>query len=86
MDHDRHPAGDQPQGSACRRIVLAQLIEAGSEMLRNVEEARLGHMRQLVETMSQDEQRTVLDALQTMAAARERLDATHDREREVRRP
>jgi DNA-binding MarR family transcriptional regulator len=62
-----------------RRIVLAQLTEAGSEMLRNVEEARLGHMRQLVETMSADEQRTVLAALETMAAARERLDAAHGR-------
>jgi DNA-binding MarR family transcriptional regulator len=61
-----------------RRIVLADLTAAGGEMLRTVEEARLGHMRQLVETMNAGEQRTVLSALQMLAAARERLDAAHD--------
>lgn len=64
-----------------RRIVLAQLTAAGDEMLRNVEEARLGHMRRLVETMSADERQTVLDALRTLSTARQRLDATHEEDR-----
>src|SRR5918996_2259010 len=42
-----------------RRVVLAQLTAAGGEMLRKVEEARLGRMLRLVETMSPDEQKTV---------------------------
>ena len=61
-----------------RRIVLAQLTSAGVEMLRNVEDARLAHMRQLVETMNAAEQRSVLNALRSLSAAHERLHAAPD--------
>jgi MarR family 2-MHQ and catechol resistance regulon transcriptional repressor len=56
-----------------RRMVLAQLTPAGVEMLRHVEETRLGHMRQLVETLTPKEQVTVLTALKTLTAAHDRV-------------
>jgi DNA-binding MarR family transcriptional regulator len=61
-----------------RRSVLAQLTEQGSEMLRHIEEIRLTHMRQLVETMTADEQRIVIRALESMTAAHERIHATNN--------
>jgi DNA-binding MarR family transcriptional regulator len=62
---------------ADRRIVLAQLTDDGSATLRGVEEVRLGHLRQLIETMSPDEQRTVLSAVTLMTAARQRFVDDH---------
>jgi DNA-binding MarR family transcriptional regulator len=56
-----------------RRMVLAQLTPAGVEMLRRVEETRLGHMRQLVETLTAEEQVTVLTAFKTLTAAHDRV-------------
>ena len=62
-----------------RRIVLAQLTDAGREMLRHVEEVRLAHLRQLLDTMTLDEQRTVLSAMKLLGAARKRFtDAQSD--------
>jgi DNA-binding MarR family transcriptional regulator len=61
-----------------RRVVLAQLSDAGREMLRHVEEIRLAHMRQLVETMTPDEQRVVIRALESMTAAHQRIHAPTD--------
>jgi MarR family 2-MHQ and catechol resistance regulon transcriptional repressor len=61
-----------------RRMVRAQLTPAGVDMLKRVEDTRLGHMRQLVEALTRDEQRTVLAALQTLSAAHERVHAAHD--------
>ena len=63
---------------ADRRMVRAQLTPAGVDMLRRVEDARLGHMRQLVESLSADEQRTVLSGLKTLTAAHARTHAEHD--------
>jgi DNA-binding MarR family transcriptional regulator len=63
---------------ADRRMVRAQLTAAGVDMLRRVEDARLGHMRQLVESLSADEQRTVLSGLRTLTAAHARVHAEHD--------
>ena len=62
-----------------RRLVLAQLTPAGIDMLRHLEDTRLGHFRQLVEGLSDEEQRTVLAALKTLATAHDRLhaDAAH---------
>ncbi len=60
-----------------RRMVLAQLTPEGVEMLRQVEETRLGHMRQLVELMTTDEQHAVLEALRVFASAHERYHADH---------
>lgn len=70
-----------------RRIVLAQLTDAGGEMLREVEEIRFSHLQQLFETMTRDEQRSVLSAIKTMTAAHARLhvelgeEHAHDRGR-----
>jgi DNA-binding MarR family transcriptional regulator len=61
-----------------RRMVRAQLTAAGVDMLRRVEDTRLGHMRQLVESLSVDEQRTVLSGLKTLTAAHARTHAEHD--------
>ena len=66
---------------ADRRIVLAQLTDAGAETLREVEEVRLAHLRALIETMSPDEQRTVLAAARLMTAARQHI-AHHDHHEE----
>ncbi len=63
---------------ADRRMVRAQLTAAGVDMLRRVEDARLGHMRQLVESLSADEKRTVLSGLKTLTAAHARHHAEHD--------
>jgi DNA-binding MarR family transcriptional regulator len=60
---------------ADRRMVLAQLTPAGVKMLRHVEGTRLAYFRQLVETMSPTEQRTVLDALNLLETAHERFHA-----------
>lgn len=60
-----------------RRMVLAQLTSEGVEMLHQVEQTRLGHMRQLVEMMSPSEQRTVLDALRLLGAAHQRYHVEH---------
>ena len=62
---------------ADRRIVLAQLTDDGVATLRRTEEVRLGHLRLLIETMSADEQRTVLSALKLMTAARQRFVLDH---------
>lgn len=58
-----------------RRMVLAQLTPEGVEMLHQVEDTRLGHIRQLLESMSADEQQTVLAALQLLASTHERFHA-----------
>jgi DNA-binding MarR family transcriptional regulator len=63
---------------ADRRMVRAQLTAAGVDMLRRVEDARLAHMRQLVESLSADEKRTVLSGLKTLTAAHARHHAEHD--------
>jgi DNA-binding MarR family transcriptional regulator len=63
--------------AADRRMVRAQLTAAGVDMLRRVEDTRLGHMRQLVESLSVDEQRTVLSGLKTLTAAQARTHAEH---------
>lgn len=60
-----------------RRMVRAQLTPAGSEMLRHVEETRLGHMRELIEGLRPEEQRTVLTALTLLGAAHDRYHADH---------
>jgi DNA-binding MarR family transcriptional regulator len=65
--------------AADRRMVRAQLTAAGVDMLRRVEDTRLGHMRQLVESLTADEQRTVLSGLKTLTAAHARTHAEHDR-------
>ena len=65
-----------------RRIVLAQLTDAGREMLRHVEEVRLAHMRQLIDTMTPDEQHTVLSAMKLMSAARQRFTDAHSHTKE----
>jgi DNA-binding MarR family transcriptional regulator len=64
--------------AADRRMVRAQLTAAGVDMLRRVEDTRLGHMRQLVESLTADEQRTVLSGLKTLTAAHARTHAEHD--------
>lgn len=63
--------------AADRRMVRAQLTSAGVDMLRRVEDTRLGHMRQLVESLTADEQRTVLNGLKTLTAAHARHHAEH---------
>jgi DNA-binding MarR family transcriptional regulator len=60
-----------------RRMVRAQLTDAGAEMLHILEQTRLSHMRQLVEELDSNEQRVVLAALQTLTAAHERTHARH---------
>jgi DNA-binding MarR family transcriptional regulator len=59
-----------------RRVVLAQLTEAGGEVVRTVESTRFEHMRRLVEALTPDEQQTVLTALKTLTSAHARLHAT----------
>lgn len=56
-----------------RRMVLASLTPAGSDMLTQVEDIRLGHMRQLVEALTAEEQASVLAALRTLTAAHQRI-------------
>jgi DNA-binding MarR family transcriptional regulator len=58
-----------------RRMVLAQLTPEGVAMLHQVEDTRLGHIRQLLESMSADEQQTVLGALQLLASTHKRFHA-----------
>jgi DNA-binding MarR family transcriptional regulator len=60
-----------------RRMVRAQLTAAGVDMLKRVEDTRLAHMRQLVDALTEGEQRTVLAALKTLSAAHERVHASH---------
>ena len=60
-----------------RRMVLAQLTPAGGEMLRHVEATRLGHMRELVDELTEDERASVLDALTLLSAAHERFHTLH---------
>ncbi len=64
--------------AADRRMVLAQLTQDGKDMLKRVEDTRLAYMRQLIETLSVDEQATVFSALKTLAAAHDRVHPTHD--------
>jgi DNA-binding MarR family transcriptional regulator len=61
-----------------RRMVLAELTSAGTEMLEHVEDARLAHMRKLVELLSTSEQRTVLHALKTLTDAHHRVFGDHE--------
>jgi DNA-binding MarR family transcriptional regulator len=61
-----------------RRMVRAQLTQAGVDMLKRVEDTRLAHMRQLVESLTEGEQRMVLTALRTLTAAHERVHASND--------
>ena len=56
-----------------RRMVLASLTPAGAAMLKQVEDTRLGHMRQLVEALTAEEQASVLAALRTLTAAHQRI-------------
>lgn len=63
--------------AADRRMVRAQLTSAGVDMLRRVEDTRLGHMRQLVESLTAHEQRTLLNGLKTLTTAQERVHAPH---------
>jgi DNA-binding MarR family transcriptional regulator len=56
-----------------RRMVRAQLTPAGIDMLRRVEDIRLTHMRQLIESLTVAEQQTVLRAFQTLTTAHERV-------------
>ena len=56
-----------------RRMVRAQLTPAGIDMLRRVEDTRLSHMRQLIESLTADERATVLRAFQTLTTAHERV-------------
>ncbi len=63
-----------------RRMVLAQLTPEGNDMLRRVEETRMGHLRQLVEVLSPDERATVLEALTLLAKAHDRYHTTHGEE------
>ncbi len=65
---------------ADRRMVLAQLSPEGVEMLRQVEETRLGHMRQLVEQLTEEERETVLHALTLLAGAHDRYHQAHGEE------
>jgi hypothetical protein len=58
--------------------VRAQLTQAGVDMLKRVEDTRLAHMRQLVESLTEGEQRMVLTALRTLTAAHERVHASND--------
>ena len=59
-----------------RRMVLASLTPAGTEMLKQVEETRLAHMRQLVEALTAEEQASVLIALRTLTTAHGRMHGT----------
>ena len=77
-----------------RRVVLARLTPGGLDMVRRVEDVRLQHMRQLVSTLTAEQQATVLGALVILSDAHTRLHAEEhdDRERpqhphsESRRP
>ena len=68
--------------AADRRMVLAQLTPAGVEMLKGVEETRLGYMRHLVQTLTPEKQATVLTALKILTSAHEGVhlagDPAHD--------
>jgi DNA-binding MarR family transcriptional regulator len=59
--------------AADRRMVRAQLTDAGAQMLHILEQTRMGYMRQLVEQLTTDEQGVVLDALKTLSAAHGRM-------------
>jgi DNA-binding MarR family transcriptional regulator len=56
-----------------RRVVLARLTDAGREVLKQLEESRLGHMRQLVGILTAEEQQTLLSALKTLSLANARV-------------
>lgn len=74
-----HDAGD-------RRMVLAQLTPAGVEMLKGVEETRLGYMRHLVQTLTPDERAAVLIALKTLTSAHDRVHLAGDPAHDQRNP
>src|SRR5579859_182101 len=64
--------------AADRRMVLAELTPAGLAMLKGVEETRLGYLRHLVQTLTPDEQATVLRALKTLTSANDRVHGAGD--------
>ncbi|MDQ2933405.1 MAG: MarR family transcriptional regulator [Chloroflexota bacterium] len=55
-----------------RRVVLARLTDSGRDVLKQVEDTRLAHMRQLVGILTAEEQQTVLSALKTLTLAHAR--------------
>lgn len=59
-----------------RRMVLASLTPAGTDMLKQVEETRLARMRQLVDALTTEEQTSVLTALRTLTGAHGRIHGT----------
>lgn len=61
-----------------RRMVRASLTAAGVDMLKQVEETRLAHMRQLVDALTAAEQASVLAALRTLSTAHGRVHGSDD--------
>jgi DNA-binding MarR family transcriptional regulator len=61
-----------------RRVVLARLTEMGREVLKQVEESRLAHMRQLVGILTAEERQTLLSALKTLTLANARVRGAAD--------
>jgi DNA-binding MarR family transcriptional regulator len=54
---------------ADRRVVLARLTDTGRNVLKQVEETRLAHMRRLVGILTAEEQQTLLTALKSLTLA-----------------
>jgi DNA-binding MarR family transcriptional regulator len=63
---------------ADRRVVLARLTDTGRDVLKQVEDTRLAHMRQLVSILTAEEQQTVLSALKTLSLAHARAHEAAD--------
>jgi MarR family 2-MHQ and catechol resistance regulon transcriptional repressor len=61
-----------------RRVVLARLTDAGRDVLKQVEETRLAHMRQLVGILTTEERQTLLNALKLLSVAHARAHEAAD--------
>ena len=65
---------DRGHADEDRRVVLVSLNEAGRELIGEMEEARRGRIRRLVEQLDREQQERLLQAVRDLRAAATRVD------------
>lgn len=65
---------DREHADADRRVVLVSLNEGGRQLVGEMEEARRGRIRRLVDELTPEQQARLLDAVRDLRAAAAKLD------------
>ena len=65
---------DRGHADEDRRVVLVSLNEAGRELIGEMEEARRGRIRRLVQQLDREQQERLLQAVRDLRAAATRVD------------